>query len=267
MFVNVLTPSRHVPILSRLAQISVAIFYPSEKTLAATPQSELPITNTLLSALPRSDFRHLACHLELQELTVGQLLSEPGETLRHVYFPVSALLSLLAVVDDSELFTVGLVGREGVSSVASALGSQVSPFRTLVQSSGQAMRMKARVFAQELREGAPLRNLVLQSVLSLTVQIAQTASCNRYHVIEERLARWLLMTRDRLACDHFHMTHEMLGHLMGVRRVGVTNAAFALKERKLIDYNRGAIVIVDALGLEASACSCYTKLESMPGRT
>ena len=108
--------------------------------------------------------------------------------------------------------------------------------------------------------------MVLQYGVSLTVQIAQTAACNRFHVIEQRLARWLLMTRDRLSSDHFHMTHEMLGHLMGVRRVGVTNAAHALKERKLIDYTRGAIDIIDGLGLQAAACSCYHMVEGRHGK-
>jgi CRP-like cAMP-binding protein len=229
-------------------------------------QSQLPVTNKLLSALPRSEYQRLSEHLETADLTEGQLLSEPSEIVRYVYFPSNALLSLLTLVDGSEVFAVGLVGREGMSSVDCALGSQVSPFRTMVQSSGQARRMKAKVFVKEFRESAVLRDVVLQYVLSLTVQIAQTAACNRYHVIEKRLARWLLMTRDRLSSSHFHMTHEMLGQLMGVRRVGVTNAAHALKERKLIDYTRGAIDITDGIGLQAAACSCYRMVEGRHGK-
>lgn len=229
-------------------------------------QSQLPVTNKLLSSLPRSEYQRLSEHLETEALTEGQVLSEPGEALRYVYFPTDALLTLVTLVDGDQVFAVGLVGREGMSGVSCALGAQTSPFRTLVQSSGQAMRMKAKVFARIFRECAALREVVLQYGLSLTVQIAQTAACNRYHVIEQRLARWLLMTRDRLSSDHFHMTHEMLGHLMGVRRVGVTNAAHALKERKLIDYTRGAIDIIDGIGLQTAACSCYHMVEGRHGK-
>ncbi len=230
-------------------------------------QSQLPIANKLLAALPRGEYQRLAEHLETVELVEGEVLSEPGEAMRYVYFPGTALLSLLTLVDGSDVFAVGLVGREGMTSVACALGSQLSPFRTLVQCSGQAVRMKSKAFIKEFRDSATLRDMVLQYVLSLTTLIAQTAACNRYHVIEERLARWLLMTRDRLSSDHFHMTHEMLGYLMGVRRVGVTNAAHALKERNLIDYSRGAIDIVDGPGLQAAACSCYRMVEGRHGRS
>lgn len=229
-------------------------------------QSHLPITNKLLSALPRSEYNRLAEHLEVTDLTEGQLLSEPGEPLAFVYFPSDALLSLLALVDGTHVFAVGLVGNEGMSDTACALGSLTSPFRTLVLGTGQALRIKTRVFVREFHARAALRDVVLRYVLSLTVQISQTAACNRFHVIEERLARWLLMTRDRLSSNHFHMTHEMLGYLMGVRRVGVTNAALALRERHLIDYSRGAIDIVDGTGLQAAACSCYQMTDGRHGK-
>jgi CRP-like cAMP-binding protein len=229
-------------------------------------QSQLPIMNKLLSALPRSEYQRLSSNLEPQELTAGQLLTQPGEPLTHVYFPATALLSLLALVDQTDVFAVGLIGNEGMSGVACTLGSQISPFRTLVQSSGQAMRMKTKLFVKEFRDSVALRDVVLKYVFSLTEQIAQTAGCTRYHVIEARLARFLLMTRDRLSSDHFHMTHEMLGQLMGVRRVGVTNAACALKDRHLIDYNRGSITILDGLGLEAAACACYQMVEGRHGK-
>jgi len=229
-------------------------------------QSQLPIANKLLAALPRSEYQRLAEAMELVDLTEGEVLNESGAAHTHVYFPVNALLSMLTLVDGGEVFAVGLAGREGMSCVTSALGSPVSPFRTIVQSPGQALRMKVRVFVKEFRDCVPLRDVVLKYVLTLTIQIAQTAACNRFHVIEERLARWLLMTRDRLSSDHFHMTHEMLGHLMGVRRVGVTNAAYALRQRKLIDYTRGAIDIIDGKGLQEAACSCYHMVEGRHGK-
>jgi CRP-like cAMP-binding protein len=228
-------------------------------------RSQLPVANKILAALPRAQYQRLSEQLETQELAKGELLSKPGEALHYVYFPENALLSLLTLVDGSEVFAVGLVGREGMSGVACALGSVVSPVRTLVLSSGQAQRMKTKIFVKEFRECALLREAVLHYVLSLTVQISQTAACNRFHVIEQRLARWLLMTRDRLSSDHFRMTHEMLGYLMGVRREGVTNAAFALRQRRLIDYSRGIIDIIDGAGLQKAACSCYHTMEGRHG--
>lgn len=230
-------------------------------------QSQLPIANKLLAALPRSEYQRLAECMELVDLVEGEVLSEPGEVQTYVYFPVTTLLSLLTLVGGEDVFAVGLAGREGMSCVTCALGSLISPFRTMVQSPGQALRMKTKVFVKEFRDCVPLRDVVLKYVLTLTVQISQTAACNRFHVIEERLARWLLMTRDRLSSDHFHMTHEMLGHLMGVRRVGVTNAAHALRQRKLIDYTRGAIDIIDGKGLQAAACSCYHMVEGRHGKS
>jgi CRP-like cAMP-binding protein len=228
-------------------------------------QSQLPIANKILASLPRTDYHRFRGHLEEVQLAEGDILCNPGDKLQHVYFPTNSLISLLAVVDGHELFAVGLVGREGMTSVASALGSQVSPFRTLVLGSGGALRMLAKVFVHEFRDSAAVRQVVLDYVLSLTLQISQTSACNRYHVIEERLARWLLMTRDRLSSDHFHMTHETMGHLLGVRRVGLTNAAHALKLRGLIDYSRGAIDIVDGAGLQAAACSCYRVVSGRHG--
>jgi CRP-like cAMP-binding protein len=227
--------------------------------------SHLPITNSVLASLPRAEYLRLLPQLESVELVEGEVLCDAGKPLQHVYFPGNCLVSLLTLVDGNDVFAVALVGREGMTSVATALGSQISPFRALVQGTGSAMRMKSKVFVTEFRESAALRKVVLAYVLSLTEQIAQTAACNRFHGIEARLARWLLMTRDRLSSDHFHITHEMLGHLLGVRRVGVTNAAHGLKLRGLIDYSRGAIAITDGTGLRATACSCYRMLESRHG--
>jgi len=229
-------------------------------------QSQLPVVNKILAALPRSDYQRLLPSMEVVDLVAGDVLSEPGEALRYVYFPADALLSLLNLVDGKDVFAVALVGREGMAGTAYALGGQLAPFRTLVLGTGQAMRMKAKVFMQEFRDNELLRNAVLHYVLSLTVQISENAACNRFHVIEERLARWLLMMRDRFSSGHFHITHEMMGQLLGVRRVGVTNAAQALKLRELIDYSRGAIDIVDGMGLRAAACGCYRVVEGRHGK-
>jgi CRP-like cAMP-binding protein len=221
------------------------------------PQDQLPVENRLLSALPRVAYQRLAEHLETIDLTEGQVLCEPGEVMRYVYFPVTALLIFVNLVDGHKAFAVGMTGSEGMCNVNCALGSNLSPFRTLVQCSGKALRMKASVFVKEFRDCKKLRDQVLNFVLALNTQMAQTGACTRHHEIEQRLARWILMTRDRLSANHFYMTHEMLGTFLGVRRVGVTNSAKSLKKHNLIDYSRGAIDIVDAKGLHAMACSCY----------
>jgi CRP-like cAMP-binding protein len=226
-----------------------------------------PIANDVLAAMPRAEYQRLLPHLERVDLVEGKLLCDAGRPMQHVYFPCDSLVSLLTLVDGNEIFAVSLVGREGMTSVATALGSKMSPFRVRVQGTGCAMRMKATVFVKAFRDSAAIRRVVLAYVLSLTVQISQTAACNHFHCIEARLARWLLMTRDRLSSDHFYITHEMLGHLLGVRRVSVTNAAHDLKLRGLIDYSRGAIDIVDGQALQRTACSCYQASDIRPGAT
>jgi CRP-like cAMP-binding protein len=225
----------------------------------------LPIANNVLASLPRAEYLRLLPHLEPVQLVEGELLCDSGKPLQHVYFPCDCLVSLLNLVDGNQVFAVALVGREGLTSVATALGAQTSPSQALVLGAGTALRMESEAFVSGFRASAALREVVLAYVLTLTVQIAQTAACNRFHGIEARLARWLLMTRDRLSSNHFHMTHAMLGHLLGVRREGVTNAAHSLKLRGLIDYSRGAIDITNGPGLCLAACSCYRMLDTRHG--
>lgn len=229
-------------------------------------QSQLPVVNQILGALPRADYQRLSAALEMVELKAGDVLCEPGEAMRHVYFPCDALLSLLNLVDGKSVFSVALLGREGMVGAASAMGTQLSPFRVVVLGSGTALRMKTRAFVQEFRGNEVLRDAVLRYVLSLTLQISENAACNRFHMVEERLARWLLMMRDRFSSGQFHITHEMMGRLLGVRRVGVTNAAQSLKQRALIDYSRGVIDIIDSLGLKHAACGCYHMVEGRHGK-
>ena len=217
----------------------------------------VPVANRLLAALPRVEYRRLLASLEPIALTFGEILYEPGDAIRHVYFPNDSLVSLITLADRQLALGVGMVGREGMVGVAFALGIALSPVRALVQGGGTAMRMKAAPFRRELRQSRSLQRGVLLYTHELLVQVAQTAACNRFHLVEARLARWLLMTRDRVGSDHFRLTQEFIGHMLGVRRVGVTNAAHALKQRKLIDYSRGHIKIVDGPGLEAAACACY----------
>ena len=198
-------------------------------------------------------------------MSVGDVLCEAGQPVEWVYFIDDALVSLLMPVDETEIFAVGLVGREGMTGTCCVMGNDVSATRATVLCSGVGKRMPAALFVAAFARSEAVRSTTLQFVQSLKNQISETAACNRFHVIEARLARWLLMTRDRLSSDHFHMTHETLGDLLGVRRVGVTNAAFSLKGRNLIDYSRGAIDIVDGTGLRAAACSCYRLLDGRHG--
>ena len=219
----------------------------------------------MLAAIPRAEYLRLLEYLEPVALTFGEVLCEQGDPIAQVYFPNDALVSLLTLVDGQSALAVSLVAREGMVGLALALGVGVSPVRALVQCAGTATRMKASHFRREFQKSAHLQKEVLLYARSLMSQIAQTAACNRFHVIEERLARWLLMTRDRVSSNHFHLTHEFLGSMLGVRRVGVTNAAHALKLRNLIDYSRGNIDIIDGSGLEAAACSCYATLKGRHG--
>lgn len=218
-----------------------------------------PIDNKLLAALPRAEYRRVLALLEPVTLTFGEVLHEQGEPITHVYFPSDSLVSLLTLVDRHLALEVGLVGREGMVGVAYALGISATPFRSLVQGTGTAMRMRASAFRKELNASASLQREVHLYAHALMAQVAKTAACNRFHVVQERLARWLLMTRDRMRSDQFRLTHEFLANMLGVRRVGVTKAAHALRQRKLITYSRGNITIVDGRGLEIAACSCYEK--------
>ena len=224
-----------------------------------------PIANRLLAALPRAEYQRLLVNLEPITLTFGEVLYEPGDPIRHVYFPTDSLVSLLSLVDRHLALEVGMVGREGMVGIAFALGIGASPVRAMVQGAGTALRMKATHFRRAFRSSEPLQAAVLLYTHALMAQIAQTAACNRFHVVAARLARWLLMTRDRVGSDQFRLTHEFLGDMLGVRRVGVTNAANALRRRKLIVYSRGNITITNGRGLQAASCSCYAQVKGRYG--
>ena len=220
------------------------------------------IPNLLLAALPRKSYAELLPSLTPVVLKFGDVLYEPGQSIEQVYFPGDSMVSLLTLVEGHLALEVGLVGPEGVVGSPLALGVDRSPVRALVQGGGQAMRMSAGSFRSALRRSAPLQRGLLRYVDFLMSQITQTAACNRFHVVERRLARWLLMTRDRVRSDEFRMTQDFLSNMLGVRRVGVTEAAGALQRRKLIKYSRGAISILNGRGLEAAACSCYGTLRN-----
>jgi CRP-like cAMP-binding protein len=221
-----------------------------------------PVANRLLAALPAKDYRRLQARLAPVTLTFGEVLYDPGKPIRHVYFPSDALVSLLTKIDGHMALEIGLVGREGMLGIPVALGLKDSPVRALVQGTGTAWRMTSEHFLSEFTRSAPLRKQVLRYTHERMVQITQTAACNRFHPIEARLARWLLMTRDRMRSDDFRLTQELLGNMLGVLRVAVTNAAGALQRQKLIRYSRGSISILDGNGLEAAACHCYQVIKN-----
>jgi CRP-like cAMP-binding protein len=222
----------------------------------ATGTAFLLIPNSLLAALPRDDYQALLGELEAVALTYGDVLYEPGERIRHVYFPSDAQVSLLIVMAEKAL-EVGLVGREGMVGIPLALGTEVSAIRVVVQGSGGALRMKAASFRAALARCPALQHEVHRYAYAKLSQARQTAACNRFHEVEARLAGWLLLTSDRVRSDQFHLTHEFVAATLGIRRVGVTNAAGALQGRGLISYQRGDIRILDRHGLEKASCGCY----------
>ena len=240
-------------------------FAPTSLTMRMNAASR-KVANILLGALPRKSYQRLRSGLEQVELDFGDVLYEPGQKIGHVYFPGNSLVSLLTVVDRRMALEVGMVGREGMVGVPLALGAQVSPVRALVQGAGTAMRMESARFCREIRRSPKLQRGIHRYANALMAQVSQTAACNRFHFIGARLARWLLMTRDRVGSGEFRMTQEFLAHMLGVRRVGVSRAAYALKARKLIDYNRGSIRILDDTGLEAAACECYALVNGRDDR-
>ena len=214
--------------------------------------------------LPRKGYELLLPQLEQVTLDFGDVLYRPGEAFEHVYFPIDCLVSLLTEVEGHLALEVGMVGRDGMLGVPLALGVRESPVRALVQGTGTALRMEAARFRRELRHNLPLQRAVLRYTHDLMVQVTQTATCNRFHDVEARLARWLLMTRDRIRSNDFRLTQDMLSRMLGVLRVAVTTAAGTLQERRMIRYSRGKIAILDSAALEAAACVCYQIVKLPP---
>ena len=215
------------------------------------------IKNLLLDALSQEIHQHFLADCDEVKLVFGSVLSEPGEAIAFVYFPTSSFISLLMPIDDKSSLEVGLIGNEGMVGIPLLLGVETSSLRSLVQGGGSSLRMPASLFLSQLKNSPTLRQRLNLYTYVTMKQLAQTSACNRFHLVEERLARWLLMTRDRAHSDRFHITHEFLAQMLGVRRVGVTKAAGSLQQKKLISYSRGNVCIHNIAGLEASSCSCY----------
>ena len=214
-------------------------------------------SNQLIARLPNAARGRLGAIGQLVDLPLSQILGEAGAPTKHVHFPIDGFVSLLAQVDSEHVIEVGIVGREGMLGIHLALGVSSEPLKSLVQGQGQALRIDAAAFRRELAASPALRATLDRYVYVLLSQHARAAACLRFHMIEERLARWLLMSQDRARSNVFQLTQEFLAYMLGVRRVGVTVAAGELQRRGLIAYERGEMTIVDRPGLELAACSCY----------
>lgn len=213
--------------------------------------------NHLLFALPVTERERLSPTLQSVSLSLGQVVYEHGEHLKHIYFPTSAVVSLLYTMRDGSTAEMGLVGNDGAVGIALFLGGETTPNRAAVQIAGDALRMPASVLRQEFARGGALQRILLRYTQALITQISQTAVCNRLHSVEQRLSRWLLLSHDRVKSTELQMTQEFISNMLGGRRESVTVAAGRLQDAGLIHYSRGRIVILDRVGLEAATCECY----------
>ena len=222
-----------------------------------TPAIADPRTNQLLAALPPAEWQRWQLELEPVEMPLGQVLYESGNTLSHVYFPSTAIVSLLYVMENGASAEIAVVGHEGVVGVALFMGGESTPSRAVVQSAGRGFRLKAQTIKHEFDRSPAVMHLLLRYTQALITQMAQTAVCNRHHSLDQQLCRWLLLSLDRLPGSELRMTQELIANMLGVRREGVTEAALNLQKAGLIRYARGRILVLDRDALERRSCECY----------
>jgi CRP-like cAMP-binding protein len=230
--------------------------------------SEMPTPqhNHLLAALPADVQQRLFPHLERVSLPLGKVLYESGDALRHVYFPTDSIVSLLYVMESGASAEISVVGNEGLIGVALFMGGESTPSRAIVQSAGEAYRLRGQLLKDEFNRHGVLLQLMLRYTQALLTQMAQTAVCNRHHSIDQQLCRWLLLSLDRLPSNQLTMTQELIANMLGVRREGVTDAAGKLQKLGVIEYSRGHITVLDRPALEALSCECYAVVKKETDR-
>ena len=217
-------------------------------------------SNDILAALP--DLDQFAGKMQPVKLEIGDVLYEPEQGIEHVYFPTAGVISLLTAFGDGATVEAGVIGREGMLGTAVVMGAKTTPHQALVQAEGHALRMAARDLKTEVEKDGLLLDLLLRFTNALFTQVAQTAGCNRAHPLEQRLARWLLLTHDRVQQNEFALTQDFLSRMLGVRRAGVSVAANTLREMRAIDYRRGKVIVLDRSGLENASCECYSVVKA-----
>jgi CRP-like cAMP-binding protein len=216
-----------------------------------------PRENQLLAALPALEFERWRPHLEAVTLNLGQVLYESGDAMHYVYFPTTAIVSLLYVMEDGASAEIAVVGLEGMVGVSLFMGGESTPSRAVVQSAGQGFRLQAQQMKDEFNRAGPVLHLLLRYTQALITQMAQTAVCNRHHSLHQQLCRWLLLSLDRLRGNELVMTQDLIANMLGVRREGVTEGALRLQKAGIIRYARGRITVLDRAGLEQCTCECY----------
>jgi len=215
------------------------------------------LRNYLLAALPADEYAHVRSKVELVSFKLGEILYESGDKMDYVYFPTTAIVSMLYVMENGATAEIGVVGNDGLIGVSIFMGGDSTTSRALIQSAGEAVKMKAKDLKEEFAKGGVFQALLLRYTQALMTQISQTAVCNRLHSVEQQLCRWLLLSHDRLDTNILVMTHDLISNMLGVRREGVTLSAQKLAKRKLIKNVRGTITVIDRQGLEDAVCECY----------
>jgi CRP-like cAMP-binding protein len=213
--------------------------------------------NKLLAALPDTEWQNLLPHLEWVDLPLGKVIYESGSTLTHVYFPTTAIVSLLYVMENGSSAEIAVAGNEGIVGISLFMGGESTTSRAVVQSAGEGFRLNAKFLKTEFNRSDPLMHLLLRYTQALITQMSQTAVCNRHHSMDQQLCRWLLLSLDRLPSNELVMTQELIANMLGVRREGVTEEALKLQKAGLIRYVRGRITVLDRAGLEKRSCECY----------
>jgi len=229
-----------------------------------TPRSPVDILaaealkNHLFAALPKAEALRWLPNLQPVDLPLGEVLYESGVTLSHVYFPTTAIISLLYVMENGASAEIAVVGNEGIVGISLFMGGESTPSRAVVQSAGKGFRLRAQMMKDEFNRAGPVLHLLLRYTQALITQMSQTAVCNRHHSLDQQLCRWLLLSLDRLEDNHLVMTQELIANMLGVRREGVTEGALKLQHAGLIQYSRGHITVLDRTGLEQRSCECYS---------